>query len=127
MGTAMKMQMVDDLKAYAARGASGGMCCTGVPCDAGTIMYALSEQAGRRKKGAPTGTATGAAWRGRAGPAYTIFGDRMVIAGGCYGSSIGSGRLKRIGAPQGTFVRKADGSWRRAGSSASSVGSCCCG
>ncbi|HJL24683.1 MAG TPA: hypothetical protein RMH80_20760, partial [Polyangiaceae bacterium LLY-WYZ-15_(1-7)] len=32
--------------------------------------------------------------------------------------SIGSGRLKRIGAPQGTFVRKADGSWRRAGSSA---------
>lgn len=32
--------------------------------------------------------------------------------------SIGQGRLKRIGAPQGTFVRKADGSWRRAGASA---------
>lgn len=34
-----------------------------------------------------------APWRGRAGPAFTIFNRKMVIAGGCYGSSIGSGRL----------------------------------
>ena len=32
--------------------------------------------------------------------------------------SIGQARLKRIGSPQGTFVRKTDGSWRRAGTSA---------
>ncbi|MEM9066978.1 MAG: 3'-5' exonuclease [Myxococcota bacterium] len=32
--------------------------------------------------------------------------------------SIGQGRLKRIGSPQGTFIRKLDGSWRRAGASA---------
>lgn len=32
--------------------------------------------------------------------------------------SIGQGRLKRIGAPQGTFIKKTDGSWRVAGASA---------
>jgi len=31
---------------------------------------------------------------------------------------IGHSRLKRIGAPQGTFIRKHDGSWKRAGASA---------
>ena len=32
--------------------------------------------------------------------------------------SIGQGRLKRIGAPQGTFIKKTDGTWRVAGVSA---------
>lgn len=32
--------------------------------------------------------------------------------------SIGQGRLKRIGAPQGTFIKKTDGTWRVAGASA---------
>jgi len=33
-----------------------------------------------------------AAWSTRAGIAFTIFQERMFVAGGCYGSSIGSGR-----------------------------------
>ena len=52
-----------------------------------------------------------------------FFGDREV-----YGDvlvrrslSIGQARLKRIGCPQGTFIRKLDGSWRRAGSSATKL------
>ncbi len=49
-----------------------------------------------------------------------VFGDREVEGEVLVrrSLSIGQGRLRRIGAPQGTFVRKADGSWRRAGASA---------
>src|SRR5690606_26054954 len=32
--------------------------------------------------------------------------------------TIGQARLRRIGSPQGVFVKKTDGSWRRAGQSA---------
>jgi len=35
--------------------------------------------------------------------------------------NIGQARLRRIGAPQGTFIRKLDGTWRRAGSSATKL------
>jgi DNA helicase-2/ATP-dependent DNA helicase PcrA len=35
--------------------------------------------------------------------------------------SIGQARLKRVGCPQGTFIRKLDGTWRRAGASATKL------
>ena len=52
-----------------------------------------------------------------------LFGDREVEGDVLVrrALSIGQGRLKRIGAPQGTFVRKIDGSWRRAGTSATAL------
>lgn len=48
------------------------------------------------------------------------FGDRDVEGEVLVRRSltIGQARLKRIGSPQGVFVKKLDGSWRRAGASA---------
>ena len=52
-----------------------------------------------------------------------IFGDREVEGEVLIrrSLSIGQARLKRIGCPQGTFIRKLDGTWRRAGASATSL------
>lgn len=51
------------------------------------------------------------------------FGDREVEGDVLIRRSlnIGQARLKRIGAPQGTFIRKLDGTWRRAGASATKL------
>ena len=52
-----------------------------------------------------------------------IFGDRLVEGEVLTRRSlaISSGKLRRIGAPQGTFMRRNDGSWVRAGLSATQL------
>jgi DNA helicase-2/ATP-dependent DNA helicase PcrA len=52
-----------------------------------------------------------------------VFGDRLVEGEVLTRRSlaIGGGKLRRIGAPQGTFMRRADGHWVRAGQSATQL------
>jgi DNA helicase II / ATP-dependent DNA helicase PcrA len=52
-----------------------------------------------------------------------VFGDRLVEGEVLTRRSlaIADGKLRRIGAPQGTFLRRADGHWARAGESATQL------
>jgi DNA helicase-2/ATP-dependent DNA helicase PcrA len=52
-----------------------------------------------------------------------VFGDRLVEGEVLTrrSLSISEGKLRRIGAPQGTFLRRVDGSWVRAGQSATQL------